>query len=521
MKINMKTKTMNTLTKGFVFVMGLSLFSGCTEENVLDLEPINQASEEAAFSTPALIELSVTGMYNAAQLGYYLLPTGPQYRGYPFGAASIQQGDNRGDDVVNTQAFYQLTYTATYDPSTANNVYMWSDSYRLINRANIIIEGVENAITNGVITQEKGNDYIGQAKFLRAITHLELISHFAKPYNHSAGASHLGIPYRETAINTQTGVEEQLSQPRNTVAEVYTKIITDLNDAESLLMERTGRAKIVRATPDAAVAYKTKAFLHMREWQSVITEGTKILGNYALTPDPNTPFASGYNNPESIFSMDNTANTNPGLNAALASQYNARGLVVISPIVWRNEYWLADDNRRSAGLVSDRAGVKYTNKYKDVTNYTDATPLMRYPEVLLNVAEAHARLTNLSDGLALLNQVRNRSLANPGTQSYTGFDNQAQLVRAIIAERRIEFVMEGKRWQDIHRLQIDDIIDYNGIPAKVANGLPSAEAYTLGSPYTGPFGVEAIPYDDYRFLWPIPQQEMNNNDNLEQNPGWE
>src|SRR5690606_240912 len=166
MKIDMKTKTMKTLARGFVFVIGLSLFTGCNEENVLDLEPFNQASEAAAFSTPALIELSVTGMYNAAQLGYYLLPTGPQYRGYPFGAASIQQGDNRGEDVVNTQTFYQLTYTGTYDPSTANNVYMWSDSYRLINRANIIIEGVENAVENGIISQEVADDHIGQAKFL-------------------------------------------------------------------------------------------------------------------------------------------------------------------------------------------------------------------------------------------------------------------------------------------------------------------------------------------------------------------
>src|SRR5690606_3752635 len=182
--------------------------------------------------------------------------------------------------------------------------------------------------------------------------------------------------------------------------------------------------------------------------------------------------------------------------------------------------WLADDLRRGSDLVNNRGGILYTNKYKDVTNYSDATPLMRYAEVLLNMAEAHARLGNTADGLELLNEVRDRSLANPATQSYTGFATPAELVRAIIAERRIEFVMEGRRWQDVHRLQIDDIIDYNGIPAKVANGFPAPEAYVLGTPYTGPFGVEAIPYEDFRFLWPIPQQEMNNNTSLEQNPGW-
>lgn len=519
MKINLKTKTINTVARGCVFVLGISLFTGCTEENVLDLEPYNQVSEDAAFSTPALIELSLTGMYNAAQRGDYV----GQGRGYPFGAASIQQGDNRGEDVVNTQTFYQLTYTGTYDPSTLNNVFMWSDTYRLINRANIVIDGVTTAIANGVITQETGDDYIGQAKFMRAIAHLELISHFARPYEHSAGSNdNPGIPYREIPFTTEANIEEGIAQGRNTVDEVYTKIIADLNDAEATLAtkaERGGTLGIVRATKEAAIAYKTRAYLHMREWQNVINEGEKILGEYALTDHPNDVFENGYNNTESIFSMENTANNNPGVNAALGSQYNRRALVVISPIVWRNEYWLPNDLRRGEELVSMRSGIPHTNKYKDDVNYSDATPLMRYAEVLLNVAEAYARLGDLASALELLNEVRDRSLPD-GAASYSAFASQDELLRAIIGERRIEFVMEGKRWQDIHRLQFDTFVDYDGIPAKVENGYPPAAAYTLGTPYTGPYGVEAIPYDDYRFLWPIPQQEMNNNPNIEQNPGW-
>lgn len=519
MKINIiKNKRIYTFAKGFVFVVGLSLTS-CTEENVLDLEPYNQASEDAAFSTPELIDLSVTGMYNAAQVGYYL---GTGARGYPFGAASIQQGDNRGEDVVNIATFYQLTYTATYDPTTANNVYMWSDTYRLINRTNMVIEGVNNAVENGIISQEVADDYIGQAKFLRAISHLELITHFARPYNHTPDAGHPGIPYREIPFTTEANIELGLQQGRNTVAETYSMIISDLNDAENMLSERSGTEAIVRATSEAAVAYKTRAYLHMRDWDNVISEGDKILGDFSLTDDPNDPFANGYGNSESIFSMENTANNNPGVNGALASQYNRRGLVVISPIVWRNEYWLEDDQRRNEDLVDDRSGVKYTLKYKDDVNYTDASPLMRYAEVLLNMSEAHARLGNLEDGLELLNEVRDRSLEDPAEQSYTSFSTQESLVEAIIAERRIEFVMEGKRWADIHRLQIDEFVDYDGIPAKVDNGIPPAEAYELGTSYDGSFGVDAIPYEDYRFLWPIPQQEINNNPTLaeEQNPGY-
>jgi hypothetical protein len=49
--------------------------------------------------------------------------------------------------------FLPITYQSTYDLSTANNVYYWVDGYRLINRCNLVIEGVTNAITKGIVTQ--------------------------------------------------------------------------------------------------------------------------------------------------------------------------------------------------------------------------------------------------------------------------------------------------------------------------------------------------------------------------------
>ena len=48
------------------------------------------------------------------------------------------------EDVVNTATFYQLTYTATYSTTSANNVNYWKDSYRLLNRCNIIVDGVRD-----------------------------------------------------------------------------------------------------------------------------------------------------------------------------------------------------------------------------------------------------------------------------------------------------------------------------------------------------------------------------------------
>jgi hypothetical protein len=530
----MKKTMLEIRVKKLLFIPVLFLaFSINSCDDIIDLSPYSSISEATAFSTPSLVELSVLGMYNGAQRGYY--PANGTGRGYPFGAAFVEQGDCRGEDAVNLQAFYQFTYEGTYTASTANNEAYWSDSYRLINRCNMVIEGVNTAVSKNVITQAIGNQYLGEAYFLRAITHLELLFHFARPYKETANASHPGVPYRTKAYTTQVAIDEGASQSRNTVAECYAKILEDLTFAENNLPGKSGRsgnAKIVRATKGAAVAFKTRVYQHMWDWSNVITEAQKLIAypsadGYSLTASPDGPFVSNYSNTESIFSMENSANNNPTTNGSLPQMYNGKGraLVCISPIVWRNPYWRADDKRRGptmayAATSGSLKGIYFTEKYKDYTTFSDAAPVIRHAEVLLNAAEAYARRNasgDLTSSIALLNQVRNRSLADPSTQAYTAasFADNVALVDAIIAERRIEFCMEGRRWPDIHRLMLD-------IPAKLSNSNPAASAYTLGTPFSGPYGVVSVPYSNYKFLWPIPQIEINANPTLaaEQNPGW-
>ncbi|MDX6183089.1 RagB/SusD family nutrient uptake outer membrane protein [Flavobacterium sp. Fl-77] len=517
-----------------VVVLGMS---SCTEEKILDLKPVNNILSPDAFTTPTLIATYMNGVYNAAAIGQYnAAPNSPNGgRGYVWGAAFVQQGETRGEDVVNMATFYELTYTATYDPTTANNVYYWVDGYRLINRCNIMIEGTTDAVAKGVITKAVGDNYIGQAKFLRAITHLELLTYFARPYNFTAGATHPGIPYREVGVNTSAEITSESLKPRNTVAEVYDKVLADLNDAETLITtgsSTTFSSRLVgRASKWAAIAFKTRLYLQKRDWANVIVEGNKLSGAFALTADPYAPFqgssAVATSNSESIFSIQHSATANPTVNGALPSMLRDRALVCISPILWRDTtWWLADDKRREDGkFIYTASGIKYTNKYTDVTNRTDAAPVIRYAEVVLNMAEAHARLSNLSTALNLLNSVRNRSLANPATQAYTAasFTTDATMVAAILKERRIEFLQEGRRWTDIHRLQGDPIasVAIDGIPAKYASGAtPAAAAFVLGNSFVVTTPVAAIPGTDYKFLWPIPQIELNTNPGLGQNPNW-
>lgn len=519
-------------SKSLIIVALVALFSFFTacDEEATDLQPFDRLTETAAFDTPKRVELSMVGVYDAAQSGFY---AGGAVRGYPFGAANVEQGDNRGEDMLNVATFYAITYEATYNPTTANNDYHWQTLYGLINRANIIIEGVQTAVANGVITDAQAKSYEGEARLLRALAHHELLIHFARPYKHTADASHQGVPYRTTAVNTTDKLNEAVAQGRGTVKQNYEAILADLTFAEQNLPEkRTGTQNISRATQGAAIAIKSRIYLHMGDWVNVITEGTKLISKatYKLTATPEGPFASFSNNTESIFSIENSQADNPGVNGSLPNMYSVapgRSLVAISPIIWNAPFWDATDLRRTQ-LAKSSGRAYFSHKYRNITTQEDWNPIIRYAEVVLNVAEAYARQNNPTEALNLLNQVRNRAVTDPAKQ-YTAasFATTTDLTRAILNERRIEFLAEGRRWADIHRLALDPNFSTGGIPAKVRYNNTTFASWSPGKDYdaTGKYTaatLPAIPYDDYRFLWPIPTSELNTNPTLaaQQNPGY-
>jgi hypothetical protein len=137
----MKKLLINTL----IILITLITIVSCKKS--LDKSPFNAISDEVAFATSDRCFLALYGVYDAAQSSPY---TDGSTRGYPFGAASIEQGDARGEDMINLQAFFQITYQATYNSSTANNVGQWGALYALINKANISIAGFRDAGAKGV-----------------------------------------------------------------------------------------------------------------------------------------------------------------------------------------------------------------------------------------------------------------------------------------------------------------------------------------------------------------------------------
>jgi SusD family. len=518
---------------------------GC--KKVLDVAPNNSIPFDMAFSTADYCLLSLNGVYDAAQSGPYT--GGTERRGYPFGAANIEQGDARGEDVINLAAFFQITYQASYNATTANNVAMWDNLYGMINKANVCIDGFRGAADKGIITDALASEYEAECRFLRAMGHHEAVIHYARPYLDGNGNKD-GVPYRDFAITSPEAAARIQSTGRPPVSEDYEKILADLDFAEANLPASRANAvlKTTRATKAAAIALKMRVKLHMGDWPGVIAEGNKLvpgsvnpldwtsvvspIGGWSLTEEVDGPFATNAST-ESIFSIKNDAQDAPSVNGGLAAMYGSaslggRGLVAISPIIWNNTDWKCDDKRRTvlydtgASNISTENLSYFTNKYRDYTTRGDFSPQIRYAEVLLTLAEAEARQGAGISARAvdLLNTVRNRALQKPADEQYTmaDFADKVALVKAILLERRIELLAEGKRWGDIHRTVVEPEYTTGGIPAKAVNGANGTGIYGCGLAYTP--GQAAIPYNDYKFIWPIPASEIINNPIIQQNPSY-
>jgi len=515
---------------------------------VLDYTQQDAISEAVVYTDASRIALAVTGVYDAAQSGYYNGNNALSgVRGYPFGAASTDLGDARGEDVSDIANFFGLVFANTISNSSANVVYMWANLFAVVNKANVTIAGIKQAQTNGVITASQEATYEGELRFLRALSYMELVINWSKPYTDGNGANP-GVPYRDTPINTASDITSAGNVDRGTVANVYEKMLADLDFAEAnISATATGKT---RATRGAAIALKQRLNLYKGDWAGVIREGNKLIGGtttftspiggYALMDTQRAAFVGSNVTNESIFSIENSQTDNASVNGGIASVFGntttvvnggagGRALLAISPNLYNAPFFTCNDLRRTQMMQVDVSRY-VTRKYIDGATNTDYNPIMRYAEVLLNQAEALARTGQETQALALLNAVRNRSVTTAADR-YTAATAPTgdALTQAILNERRIEFVAEGLRWGDISRLATDTKfapIPGGGIPAKFwgqVGGNIALTKYGCNAATTGQ-GVDAIPYkgaaNSYLFLWPIPVAETQINPKLVQNPGY-
>ena len=335
---------------------------------------------------------------------------------------------------------------------------------------------------------------------------------YARPYNQAPGSP--GLILRLTAMKDTT----ENGKARSTVAQTYAQILSDLNTAKSLLPTTAPASTVVRVTRlnrNSVIALLTKVHLHKNDWAAVKSEGdllvlqtsrpfsgpwgvTLATAPTALHTAFESVFRSPYTSAESMFSIPMTDTELPGTQNQLGHYFsgvtgvgNMEYSININSPNWKNTEILADDARRK--LIVNRTAAPaglYVNKYTTFP-HTDYAPVIRYAEVLLNLAEAEARLVwPNARAVELLNAVYLRS-APAGTAAYTtdNFSSANDFVARVIRERNMEFMGEGVRNMDIMRQVIP---------------IPKG-------------GGGTVPVNIADYVWPIPVNELSSNKLVIQN----
>ncbi len=469
-------------------LVSMASFSSC-KKDYLNSPPETTISDVTSFDTPDRVTGQLLSVYSAMKSGTFL---GGRYQVY---------GDVRGEDFIaddnNLVTAYDV-WTLNLANNSTSVKGAWAQPYTTINRANIFLEGMA-AKGSAVVGATLSANYIGEAKFIRAISYYSLLQLFAKPYADGAG-SKPGVPLRLTGIKGAGSSDIA----RSSVAEVYKQILDDLNAAETGVPASYSTAynNTTRIHKNTVIALKTRVYLSMQNYASVITEANKIVpatapftatgGGVAntLQADVTLVFKAPYTTSESVLSMPFTTTASPldypGTQNSLGSYYyqtsSTPGSTIYSlnaaGIVGNTTAWKPADKRRSL-LFTAGSGKQYVSKYTTGVQYTDYAPVIRWPEVLLNLAEALARTGTAVDAkaVALLNAVHGRSDAATVLAPAT----QAELINLILTERRIEFLGEGLRNNDLMRL-------LQTIPAK---GAAPSKAPTE-SQYVFPISIDEL-----------------------------
>ena len=472
----------------YVVLAGIIVQGTSCYKSQLHPVPTTSISDLSAFDTKDRIEGQVRGMYATIKnAGMY----GGRYQIF---------NDIRGADFQNmttnvVTAFDIWNYTPS-NSSTNSVENHWARAYFAINQANLFIEGMASKGTS-VVGDALSKNFVAEARFIRAICYYSLLQFYARPYWDGNG-SKPGVPLR---LKGNKGFDNY-AMGRNTVAEVYAQILDDLNFAETNLPLTNGTAILntTRAHRNTAIAFKTRVDLSMQKYTDVITEANKIVTltapftattgvAHALQADVTNVFKAPYTTTESILSMPFTSVETPGTQNQLGYYYGYSGLnggngeySLLGTGIISNVGWLATDKRRTWVVLNTGNSRNYLAKYPGASPFLDYAPVIRYAEVLLNLAEARTRSTNSVDpqAVAILNAIRGRSDA---TTVFTvgSFANAQALIDAILIERRIELIGEGLAGADLTRLGL-------ALPAKP--------------------GVNSIPATGQQYIWPIPATEL-------------
>lgn len=493
-------------------------FTLSCNDNILDKSNPNEFTPDSFYKNGGQLVSAVNSVYTSLQSLDL------------FGREYFFLHDLRSDDMApgggQLEPHRLQLLTGNHDPSNGVLTQVWGGWYRLIHQANQVIENVPKATEN--VTEEIKRRVEGEAKFLRALAYFDLVVVFG------------GVPLMDTYAKN---IGED--KPRATEDQVYELIISDLEDAIEYLPVKAeyDNNNIGRANKEAAQNLLARVYMQRGQYNLARPYLEAIINSGAFDNWKNIEYIENFReeqefNDESLFEVAFTLAfggsswdaSGQGTNTEVTFRGQEYG-----PTAWRNlipsnslldEYEKVangdpkDDPRYNQSFYF--IGDKYFNDTKTITDMQGADPkiswkkyqniykaetedqrsginmrVMRYTEVLLNMAECENALSNDPAAIDLLNEVRSRvgvEMPPYPTAKYP-VNTPEEVFRAIVHERRVELAGEQIRNRDILRWR------------------------RLGKLTTDPISY----FEPKHALAPIPQREINSNSKIaqeDQNPGF-
>lgn len=368
------------------------------------------------------------------------------------------------------------------------NLSLWSSAYNIIYMCNAVVDGLTEY--SGV-SEELKTQLNGEVKFIRAFTYFYLVNIYGEvPLIKSSD-------YRENATASKANVEE-----------VYDAIIADLESAITVLGEGYEDEQYKRLRPNkfTATALLARVYLFLENWEQAELLSTIVINsseNYGLLTNLNEVFLA--NSREAIWQISPvgggelstitneadklivTGNPTTSNQTPVILAPNLIGTFNENDLRWIN--WIGT-------FKTDSETFYFSYKYKknrasdmDITEYS---MVMRLAEQFLIRAESKTHQGELSQAIKDLNKIRGR--ANLGLLSeLSPHMEKGALLDSICIERRRELYTEwGHRWLDIKRM---------GLADEVLSPIKTSWQHT-------------------DILYPIPEEEIRKNPNLNQNEGY-
>lgn len=465
-------------------LLSFGLISSCSDEFLDVKSQENIAIEDQESVDPEKFVNGIYGMFTEWDYAFSWLGVTEMI------FDNADKGSSASDNGGDKRDLDQLVHNST----TGSIEAMWTRFYKTIGRASLSIDFTEGQTD---LEAAKKNQYIGEAKFLRALSYFYLVRMFGD-------------------VTIQDINDEASNTVRKPKAEVYAYIEADLLDAISKLPTKNEYAAkdLGRATKGAAQALLAKVYLYQAKYQQAYDMATTVVnsGQYGLEADYATTWrVETENGTESLFEIQargksiahgvhqysqtqgarGTGGWGWGFNVPsqnLLNAFNAEGDVIRrdATIIFRGETLY--DGRLVPTSVEN---PMYNEKAYSSANLGDADGdknirVIRFSEVLLIQAEAANEIGQ--DALTPLNRVRTRVKLAPIASM-----SKDQIRLKIWNERRLELAFEHDRWFDLVRTgQAKDMMALDG------------KTFVTGK----------------HELFPIPNAQLIQTPTMTQNPGW-